>query len=49
MTTLTFAASVDPSAMLLELKMLLSVAYTSDHLAPSVLTLTVKDLAGNSH
>ena len=49
MTTLTFAASVDPSAMLLELKMLLSVACTSDHLVPSVLTLTVKDFAGNSH
>jgi len=49
MTTLTFAAGADPNAMLLELKMLLSVACTSDHLVPSVLTLTVKDLAGNSH
>ena len=48
MTTFTFAAGVNPSATLLELKMLLSVACTSDHLLPSVLTLTVKDFAGNS-
>ena len=49
MTTRTFAADTDPSTMLLELKMLLSAAYTSDHLTPSVLTPTVKDFAGNSH
>ena len=48
MTTLTLAAWVDPRAMLLELKMLLSVACTSDHFVTSVLTLTAKDFAGNS-
>ena len=40
-TTFTLFAEMYPNAMLLELRTLLSVACTSDHLVPSVLTLTV--------
>lgn len=48
MTRRTFAAGTAPKEMLLKLRMLLSVAYTSAHFTPSVDTLSVKAFAGNS-
>ena len=48
MTTRSFVADVDPKAILVELKTLLSVANTSDHFTPSDVTPTENDFAGNS-
>jgi hypothetical protein len=47
-TTRSFVAEVDPKAILVELKTLLSVANTSDHFTPSDVTPTENDFAGNS-
>jgi len=47
-TTRSFVADIDPKAILVELKMLLSVANTSDHFTPSNVTPTENDFAGNS-